>query len=1028
MVIRNYLYATAASLAFVSLAANPANSAEIRKRVPNIGTLPELKPNKPVSIGNSDRIPSATTGAADDTQDDEQLEKANTGADAKIRSRIPVIKSSRPAEIDDETRIRAATSAADDDGTVAVDSAQSAPSPSRSRTKPIPRIDISTPEGSGDSPRIHGRFPTTHVEEKESSDDRPVPRTRIDRTAPDNIEESPKIRIRTAYPSDDPSGEPEVHSSPPVRKRAKIYVAAPAEVDDASPASPARVDKNIARDSDGSPARRRNPGNGGQPIRYAGRSVDEQPPVFSSVSRPDSVVLKGNSEQQILGGLQVTRTLDLSNLAKNPKLDVGSTTFDFTPVLKNPQSLPNISKQLGAMPDLVQIHPGKIAVLQIPQGVVVTSTLSYSLKPGACTSSENRARILATGVSCFSYRAPNAREAAVAKAGSVEYIDKPVERAKAISTMREQAKIVSVDIDKHVAEFRAMLNDPAERAQLTSSIGAAEVQRMEQLDDTALAGELVNNHDVEIEEYAFIPVMQPIPPAGGWSPATIKAVRDAASRRLAAADSQLAPATTASSYPIAEYNFLTGFTISDNPEWRKRVSTTIRWCLVGCKKTYFAEAWAGFDYGLGMRFPMKFGGQYRFVPNAKPQLDATITMYDGNADDYRSTGLPADQLLNGQEIVAQFGARAGIAAQLPLVGGIGPYEVAPQLKLTDYLPAPFAGGNVSPPMPNQIGPKGNFVLEQVDLLNNYANFGFISAKLHPSVEIALSSDSVGINVAGKKITKSAETITLPVDAGQISTFKVTNPVYNLGVTLTPGVTARMSLNLAVWSASVDWPVTLPAASIKTGLDFGCHQGTICDREYILSPDGPYSPYRRDVKNWGLEFDKYWLPKCLDTICTTSVKLKRYHVVEWAWAQEDALNSNPDVMKPPVAPQLESADAIAQKYVDESIIRKSQKSSDTSAAMGIFAQSIYTPQCQDSDCVDNIATIAAQMGPEAKRIADANPYQDASEINKKVNKEFGPKFVAEVDASKLRASMKQAAVVKKQFDQSGAEQPKLPRQN
>lgn len=127
-----------------------------------------------------------------------------------------------------------------------------------------------------------------------------------------------------------------------------------------------------------------------------------------------------------------------------------------------------------------------------------------------------------------------------------------------------------------------MLNDPAQRAQMTATIGAGELARLEQLDDTALAGEIVNQQEVEIEEIGFIPVWQAIPPDGSLLDAA-KATLNARALRIATADAQLAGATEAKSYQIGDHLFLTGFTLGSKAEWRKGISTTIRWCLIGCR-------------------------------------------------------------------------------------------------------------------------------------------------------------------------------------------------------------------------------------------------------------------------------------------------------------------------------------------------------------------------------------------------------------------------------------------------------------
>jgi hypothetical protein len=172
-----------------------------------------------------------------------------------------------------------------------------------------------------------------------------------------------------------------------------------------------------------------------------------------------------------------------------------------------------------------------------------------------------------------------------------------------------------------------------------------------------------------------------------------------------------------------------------------------------------------------------------------------------------------------------------------------------------------------------------------------------------------------------------------------------------------------------------------------------------------------------------------LPKCLDDICTTSVKPKRYDDLEAAYAQETALSPGwgmiTAIHRAPMQAELAVADTAAEKYNEDSKMRKAQKPSDTSAFMGILAQAIYTKQCKDLLCAENVAALAAQMAPRAKEIATAAPYQDTSVTNKKVNSEFVPKFVAEIDASKNRAEMKNAAAVQKQVSQTRGPKPTVP---
>ena len=90
-------------------------------------------------------------------------------------------------------------------------------------------------------------------------------------------------------------------------------------------------------------------------------------------------------------------------------------------------------------------------------------------------------------------------------------------------------------------------------------------------------------------------------------------------------------------------------------------------------------------------------------------------------------------------------------------------------------------------------------------------------------------------------------------------------------------------------------------------------------------------------------------------------------------------------------------------------------------MGILAQAIWTKQCKDSPCFDNITALTAQMGPRAAQIAQSTPSLGTMKINQQVNKEFVPKFQKEIDDSNLRQTIAQAQLMAKQT--KGGKQPK-----
>ena len=114
----------------------------------------------------------------------------------------------------------------------------------------------------------------------------------------------------------------------------------------------------------------------------------------------------------------------------------------------------------------------------------------------------------------------------------------------------------------------------------------------------------------------------------------------------------------------------------------------------------------------------------------------------------------------------------------------------------------------------------------------------LSGQVFPAIKINLHSNKLEFmlndEVAHKqtKVTQTGQTFPVAVDpsAGNDSHVSFGNPVYNLGFTLTPGIDARLSVDVAVWSDSWDWPIWFPQLAIDLppgGMDFGCHQNTAC---------------------------------------------------------------------------------------------------------------------------------------------------------------------------------------------------------
>jgi hypothetical protein len=670
---------------------------------------------------------------------------------------------------------------------------------------------------------------------------------------------------------------------------------------------------------------------------------------------------------------------------------------------------------LGEIPDLVDVRPGQLTAFEVGKGVVVRDFLSYSFKSGACSSERNRARIAATGISCFTRSTPAEIDSSYARAGSLRYVRDPIKRAQALAEAKAERNQVGQDIDQQVAEFRGRLADPAMRAELVTAVGDTEVARLEALDDISLAGELINNSDNLIEQVFYVPT-------------------DASAQEPAAPAPPPAPKVedVSASYPLGTYTYLAGFTLGRDFEWSQGVQTTIKWCLLGCKKTYYAKVSAGFGYQFGLRFPIQLSGTYDYALKNGAQsgtVTTQIATINGSAADYISTKLPANLVYGGKELVAGFNAHAGVAAKLPIIGQIGPIDI-PLLDydLTTLLPGDFANGQFKPPQPGVPGPSAPFILEQLDLLGGRGNFGVIGAQVFPAVDIRMDSTLLSLTLtdrfANNKVTTlSAGTTstTLALKNGA-SEFLIGNPQYGIQFTLTPGLNARLFIDLAVWGAKVDWPVWFPQLAVTVpsdGLKFECHEGTVCSQEFRFTPNGAQSVFLGQVEQWGLDFEKLYLTKCIDETCRFGVRLAQNRVIfEGKKIDGDNPYGETNALYQSMTPFFVEATKRAKAYIADA---QSRKSGELSSAMGILAQAIWTKQCKDSLCFDNVTALAGQMGPRGAEIGKANPSLGTTAINQMVNKEFVPKFRKEVDDSVLRETLAQAAIVAKQT--KGLKQPK-----
>ncbi len=606
----------------------------------------------------------------------------------------------------------------------------------------------------------------------------------------------------------------------------------------------------------------------GQPGAEPGQA---QPHATNQRSLPNSVILRGGTGAQGIQRLHVARQYELSSVRANPHVALGEAQLDFTPLLNNPKALPNVALKLHALSQHVQVQEESSQVSEVDQGLVIHSVLSYRVLPGKCADAGARAQLAEAGGACFTRATASERIAEFSTPGHLRYVADPARRQAAIAAFQRTSAQADADATRQIAGLRKALADPAQRSAITAQVGQAEAARMSTLNDDQLKEEVINSATQRYEETMFVPRVQ----SAQYEHATLKLKAAPDAGEIAAGQQLLRgtlpeQASSPSNYPrlmrvvpassfhsagsktqaggdqvtdldLGTYIYLTGFTLGHDYEWSLQVDTTINWCVVGCSSTYSVQLYAGFNYGFGLRFPIQTQLAYHNVehPNssAEARLTANFKPIEGAVADFESTGLSSDQLFDGKELVAQVGADAGFNYNLPVVGG-GGMGFSIGVNFTDLLPAPYTHGHFLPPAPGTHGIDTPYVFDSIDLLGGLLNFGAVGGQVFPAVDINLHSNKLEFTLNDEvskrqtRVTSTGQTVNLGVNPsrGNDSHFSFGNPVYNLGFTLTPGIDARLFVDVAVWSNNWDWPVWFPQLAVDLppgGIDFGCHAGTTC---------------------------------------------------------------------------------------------------------------------------------------------------------------------------------------------------------
>jgi hypothetical protein len=610
-----------------------------------------------------------------------------------------------------------------------------------------------------------------------------------------------------------------------------------------------------------------------------------QPRATDQRSLQNSVILRGGTHAATMQRLHVVRKYTLTDLRTNPQVMLGEARLDFRPMLDNPKGLLSLAQRLRGIPQHVQVQEESSEFSEVEQGLMIHHALTYRVLPGKCGAADAKAQLAGAGIACFTRASASQRVAEFSQPGSPRYVADPEKRRTAIAAYQRNSALAEADATRHIAELRKALADPTQRAAIAAQIGQPETARLVNLSDDELKDEVINAAVQHFEETVFVPKLESanyarprynlkIAPSEGEMAAAQQLLREGRSgngpsnypkllRIVPAMAFHRVSGPQVSDLDLGTYVYLTGFTIGHDYEWSREVDVTVNWCIIGCSSTYSVKVYAGFNYGFGLRFPIQTQIKYHNVVQANSPANATLSAIfkpiEGTPADFASTGLAGDQIFDGKELVAQAGAYAGFDYNLPVLGS-GNNRIGVDVDLTDILPPPYKGGRFQPPAPGTEGITNPIIFDQLDLLGDLLDFGVLGGHVFPAVKMNLHSNKLEFTLDDEilnrqtNFTSSGQTVAVGVSQSKPndSHFKFGNPVYNLGFSLTPGIDARLFVDVAVWSDHWDWLVWIPQLEVDLpphGVNFACHAGTTCLLEFQPEQEA-HSGVREELESQG----------------------------------------------------------------------------------------------------------------------------------------------------------------------------------
>ncbi|MDG2532348.1 hypothetical protein P6144_01705 [Sphingomonas sp. HITSZ_GF] len=168
-----------------------------------------------------------------------------------------------------------------------------------------------------------------------------------------------------------------------------------------------------------------------------------------------------------------------------------------------------------------------------------------------------------------------------------------------------------------------------------------------------------------------------------------------------------------------------------------------------------------------------------------------------------------------------------------------------------------------------------------------------------------------------------------------------------------------------------------------------------------------SRFRVLPERWHKEFVPFWSARCLDDKCRMGMKIvglgislsiKQRH-------EKTPKATYEQIAQPLYAEALKNAVSLIKESKARFAATNKAITADASDGWAQLAIGSWTPKCRDSQCVQEVKALAAEMSATAKTLQAQQPGSSSLNVQGQASKLYGPKFQKAVEDSVARENFK-----------------------